>query len=451
MKRLHTALAPIGLFVLLLLFSGCDKSVLEPIEGHASITANEHGGEVAREWFKLICKVVKSTDGYYPPMAARAFGHMGVVLYQTVQPGMAQSASLAGQLNQLSADKLPKTDPTRSYNWGIAANAAMAQTMRNFFVNIKAKDQKSLDSLETYMMKVLSTNEKPETASLSVQFGKEMANAIFEWSKADGGHEGYLRPHDGLVSRSGEFAWQETGSGRGVGPKWGNNRLMVATNSTAQIPAPHAFSTDPNSALYKEALEVYTQSQINTEDQKEIARFWADDPFLTCTPTGHTFSILTQLLEEDRASLARSALAYAKMGIAENDAFIRCWWVKYEYFLLRPKTYIRRYIDPNWDTLIETPPFPAYVSGHSSEIGAASKVFTSLFGASRPFSDRTQVYFGFSKTIRYYNTFEQVALESAFSRLYGGLHYRMDIERGLDLGRQIGDNVNRLNFGNPVL
>lgn len=447
--NIHTHWWPLLFFALLL--SGCDKSLTEPSDAHASIAAHEHGGEVAREWFKLLCRVVKTTDGYYPPMAARAFGYMGVALYQTVQPGMAESASLAGQLNQLSADKLPKTDPTKSYNWGIAANAAMAQTMRNFFVNLRPKDRNSLDSLESYMNKVLTTNEKTETAALSVQYGKEMANAIFEWSKSDGGHEGYLRPHDGLVPSSAASAWQETGSGQGVGPKWGNNRLMIATNSSAQIPAPHPFSTDPNSRFYKEALEVYTQSQINTEDQKEIARFWADDPFLTCTPTGHTFSILTQLLDEDRASLARSALAYAKMGIAENDAFIRCWWVKYEYFLIRPVTYIKRYIDPNWNTLIETPPFPAYVSGHSSEIGAASKVFTSIFGANRSFSDRTQVYFGFSRTIRFFNNFEQVAQESAFSRLYGGLHYRMDIERGLDLGYQIGDQVNRLNFGRPIL
>ncbi|HRK73485.1 MAG TPA: hypothetical protein PLL64_04360, partial [Rhodothermales bacterium] len=221
--KIYTPLWP--LLFLTLLLSGCDKSLTEPDETHASIAAHEHGGEVAREWFKLLCRVVKTTDGYYPPMAARAFGYMGVTLYQTVQPGMAESASLAGQLNQLSTDKLPKPDPTKSYNWGIAANAAMAQTMRNFFINLKPKNRNSLDSLESYMNKVLATNEKAETATLSVQYGKEMANAIFEWSKNDGGHEGYLRPHDGFVPNSAASAWQETGSGKGVGPTWGNNRL----------------------------------------------------------------------------------------------------------------------------------------------------------------------------------------------------------------------------------
>jgi hypothetical protein len=76
-------------------------------------------------------------------------------------------------------------------------------------------------------------------------------------------------------------------------------------------------------------MVVYNQVKNNTHDQLEVVKFWADDPFSTCTPTGHTFNILTQLLEENRCTLAKSALAYAKLSIAENDAFIACWQGKY--------------------------------------------------------------------------------------------------------------------------
>ena len=134
------------------------------------------------------------------------------------------------------------------------------------------------------------------------------------------------------------------------------------------------------------------------------------------------------------------------MGIAEHDAFICCWRVKYQYSLARPVTYIQKFIDPNWHTLIDTPPFPAYVSGHSTEIGSASRVFTATFGANYAFTDKTQVEFGFARVLRSYTSFEQVAQESAWSRLYGGLHYRMDIVNGLDMGKAIGDNVNTISM-----
>jgi hypothetical protein len=37
-------------------------------------------------------------------------------------------------------------------------------------------------------------------------------------------------------------------------------------------------------------------------------------------------------------------------------------------------------------------------------------------------------------------------LESAISRLYGGIHYRFDIERGVEQGRCVGRAVNALAF-----
>ena len=70
----------------------------------------------------------------------------------------------------------------------------------------------------------------------------------------------------------------------------------------------------------------------------------------------------------------------ARLGIALADAFIGCWDAKFEYDLVRPVTYIRRLIDPKWETLLITPPFPEYPSGHSTQSGAAAVVLTGLFG-----------------------------------------------------------------------
>lgn len=435
-----------------LLFSfvltSCDNQepeIISPITPKKSMPTEEYSSDFARAWYKQLCKTVKTTEGYYPPMASRVFGYMGVTLYESVVHGIPNAKSLAGQLNGLSATALPKPEADKEYNWSLVANTAMATTMRNFFpINFSSgrKNHASIDSLESRYKQYMGINISNEVVDNSVNYGKALAAAIFEYAKTDGGHEAYLNPFAGSNTIPvGPQYWRPTDGTAAMGVNWGKNRFMVAQNASVRIVAPLPFSTDPNSAFYKQALEVYRQKSLNTRDQEEIARFWADNPFETCTPTGHTVSVMTQLLEETHATLAKAAVAYAKISIAEYDAFIACWREKYTYNLIRPVSYIKDYIDPNWEPLIGTPPFAAYVSGHSTETGAASRVFISTFGTHYTFTDRTQIEYGFSRTQRSYTNFEQLAQESAFSRLYGGIHFRMDIEEGLTLGKRVGDNV----------
>jgi len=218
---------------------------------------------------------------------------------------------------------------------------------------------------------------------------------------------------------------------------------MLTNITNTQLSVPIGFSIVPTSAFYKEAMSVYNQVQNNTTEQTEIAKYWSDDPFNTCTPTGHTFNILAQLLEENRATLEKTSVAFAKMSIAENDAFISCWKGKYKYLLIRPVSYIKNYIAASFRTVIGSPPFPAYTSGHSCEIGAGSRIFTNLFtdgSGNYQFTDYSQLRYGFQP--RNFTNFTDMANECAASRLYGGIHYPMDNSKGLQVGRSIGDNVN---------
>jgi len=221
-------------------------------------------------------------------------------------------------------------------------------------------------------------------------------------------------------------------------PYWGNNRPMALDLSQFCSPGPPPeFSTDEGSAFFAEALEVYESVNGLSSAHREIALFWSDDPGLTATPPGHSISILTQVLRAQDRSLAAAAEAYARVGIAVCDAFIGCWHVKYEYNLIRPITYIRRYVDPRWgDPLpVNTPPFPEYTSGHSVQSAAAAEVITSIFGATA-FTDHTHDARGMAP--RSFSSFADFAAEAAISRLYGGIHYRSAIELGLQQGRCIG-------------
>jgi PAP2 superfamily len=168
-----------------------------------------------------------------------------------------------------------------------------------------------------------------------------------------------------------------------------------------------------------ETNEVHAVSQSLTDEQKRIADFWADGAG-TFTPPGHWNAIAIDLVERAGWSTLREALLFATMNTAQADAFIACWDAKYAYWTLRPVTAIRQLIDPVWLSYIVTPPFPSYVSGHSTTSGAASTVLA------RFLPNRA-------------GQLNAMAEEAAISRLYGGIHFRSDNEAGLELGRRVGE------------
>jgi len=139
-------------------------------------------------------------------------------------------------------------------------------------------------------------------------------------------------------------------------------------------------------------------------------------------------------------SIEQAVRSYAKVGIVVGDAFISCWYIKYKYNLLRPVTYIQRVIDPTWTSLIGTPPFPEYTSGHSTVSGASSIVLSEEIGE-RSFVDTSNQSLGFKP--RRFGSFKEAAAEAANSRLYGGIHYPMGNEVGISQGKCIGEAINK--------
>ena len=243
--------------------------------------------------------------------------------------------------------------------------------MRGLFPTAPAALHDQIDELEA----ASATGVPPGIQSRSVDRGRAVAAAIHDWSKGDGGHEGYLRNFPtSYVPPPGPGLWVPTPPAnlRAMQPFWGSNRCMALASADEFDPgSPPAFSTDEQSPLFGEAAEVFEAVEGLTSEQEAIALFWADDPARTATPPGHSLSILTQQLVSEDSSLADAAEAYAMLGIAVCDAFIACWRTKFEYNLLRPITYIRAHIDPSWgDPLpVTTPPFPEYTSGHSVQSG----------------------------------------------------------------------------------
>lgn len=421
-------------------------SCTKDVEIQSSDDASLYDAEFLYDYYDVLCSQIRKTQGFFPPQAARAYGYVGLAQYEAAVHGIDPAYSLAGQLNQFEKSRLTPPLEGLEYHWAIASNAATSEMIRMMFEKrMSPEDRAVIDGMEDNIHRQLSQKTKLTVSERSRWYGKAVAASVFEYSKSDGGHEAYLDPFQLPFSiPTDPYCWVPTGALKTpLTPKWGSNRPFLINNITkTKVSAPVPFSELKDSEFYQQAMATYIQVNKNTTEQKEIARYWSDDPFQTCTPAGHSFNILTQLLRQEKANLAKAAVAYAMMGVAQNDAFIACWKGKYEYLLLRPVTYIQRYIDPGFTTLLNTPPFPAYTSGHSTETGAASRIYINRFTSGNgyyPFTDYSQLQYGL--LARSFSSFDQLAQECAQSRLYGGIHYPMDNEKGLQLGRAIGDNV----------
>lgn len=422
-----------------------------PTDQSSSKNASEYDAAVPTAWSNLQLELVQKTSGFTPPVAARAFGYTGVALYQALLSGMPNANSLEGQLNGLDDGALPDPEGGQEYHWPTVANAALSQITAQLFANATDEMKAKMAALEAQYASPTGVDAAVVTRSST--YGKAVADAVFEWSKTDGGHEGYSKNFPTTYTPpSGEGLWVPTPRKGGAAaqsalqPYWGNNRPFVLTpgnpNDLTDPGAPPAYSVDPSSTFYGEANEVYETVKGLNSEQMEIAAFWSDDPGTTCTPPGHSMSILTQCLSLENKKLDFAALAYAQVGIAVSDAFLACWESKYRYNLVRPLTYITNVIDPTFgadDLPLNTPPFPEYTSGHSVQSGAAAEVLTNLMGNAFAFTDHTHD----ARTLpsRQFSSFYAAADEAAISRLYGGIHYRAAIERGVDQGKAVAQQV----------
>jgi hypothetical protein len=399
--------------------------------------AETHDAEVPIAWFRLSFDLTR-TEFLFPPVAARAYAYAGVALWEAVAPGVRGGRSLAGQLNGLAAIPAPRHE----LYWPAVANAALARVMGRFYTSESSR--RAIRELEQGLQERFRREIPGALLGHSIAHGQRVATAIWQWSRTDGYAEFNDCPY---TPRTGPGQWAPTipDFQAPIQPCWGALRPFALSGPEACAPPTHpSYSEDPGSEFYHGALEVYETVNGLTEEQRTIAVYWADLAGQTGTPAGHSLSIAAQILEQVNASLDLAAEAFARVGIGESDAFISCWATKYHYNLLRPVTYITQLIDPGWIPVLETPPFPAYTSGHSNDAGASSVILTDLFGDGFAFTDHTNDDLGMAP--RSFNSFFEAADESAFSRLYGGIHYRFDIEEGLEQGHCVGRAVSALLF-----
>jgi signal transduction histidine kinase len=400
--------------------------------------------DISQDWYKMLLDLVQYSVGYRPPVSARMYAYVGLAAWEAGLPALNDAQSIAPTFKDL---KLPVWKSQQPFIAPIALNATYETLARDFFPHTTFEMQENIRKLSNKWYKSLSKHYPLEAILVSENYGKAIANAVFQWSAKDSvGHQAFLyNYHPNFKSPTHKGAWQPHNFNAmpALLPYWGAARTFITPINAISTVPPVPFSEENNSPFFTQAMEVYTTSKPMTEEKQQIAEFWSDDiPNISFCAASRWIAIAHQVLEIQKPDLSKTLETYLKLGLALNDVAVKVWHEKYYFSIIRPDTYIQKNIDADWKPLHETPPFPAYPSGHAAFGGAGTTVLSKMLNLNTPLTDRSHEHSKiFNGKPRTYNSFKEVAEENALSRLYMGVHYRMDCEEGLRIGNLIGEKT----------
>ena len=182
-------------------------------------------------------------------------------------------------------------------------------------------------------------------------------------------------------------------------------------------------------------------STSRTADQTVAATFWPGPIWTTWNEIAEKAALA------HHTDLVHTARLFALLNLSVADTTIAFYDAKYHYHLWRPITVIRDAAndrnpatagDPTWTALLLTAADPSYPGAHSAISGAAAAVLSSVFGAHDRITVTSDVLPG---VVRTFDSYSAAATEAGLSRIYGGVHTRIDHEAGLRLGQEVAGFV----------
>jgi len=180
-------------------------------------------------------------------------------------------------------------------------------------------------------------------------------------------------------------------------PMAGLNKTVVLTSGSQYRPGP-----PPDFAKDMAEMKAFKPTMRSSANAYNFASGFGDD-------------VLHKKILEYNLHLdpPRAARIYAAAAVALYDGFVACWDAKYAYWGIRPNQY-----DTSFRSLLPTPPFPGYPSGHAAVSGTLGELYAYFFPADKAY-------------------FQKRAKDAAESRFQGGIHFRTDNEVALELGKKV--------------
>ncbi|MBA2749204.1 MAG: phosphatase PAP2 family protein [Tatlockia sp.] len=421
---------------------GSDNTIAESNQtnNQASNFISAAGSDAVIVWNATLLNAIQISEsgGTPPPLAARNQAIVHAAIYDAVNA-----------INRSHKPYKVNIDASDSRIAGASPDAAAVEAAYQTLVYLYKNQKPTFDEQRTR-----SLAEIPDGAAENngVALGKYVAEQILALRMTDGADKAQI-PY---TLGTGMGDWRPTPPAflPPLLPGWGRvTPFAIPSGSTFRPKGQPVFGNAEYARQLEEvrllgALQNTTVTKITrTPEQTQIAIFWAYDRPDTFRPPGQWNEIAEKVALEQGNTLEANARLFALLNIAQADAGIAAWDAKYTYNQLRPISAIRQADsdpnqstvgDPNWVSLLPTPPFPDYISGHSTFAGVSGKILSNFFGDNINFTVTSQELNGVTRS---YNSFTQAADEDGISRIYGGVHVRSANEDGLATGRSVGDYV----------
>lgn len=356
----------------------------------------------------------------HPPYTVRALAYLSVAQYD----GLIVAWQNKFKYQRPSPDQV---DPTIKSAYGAtdlpsypAAGAVVAVTSRDILTRLfpleksylEAKAKEHLQSL------IWSGSQVSSDVAAGELIGASVAKLALQRAAGDGMNKAQTpRAISDSIKTAAfkRFGWQwvnqETPTRPvGLAPFFGRVKMWSVPRVEEVRPGPPPAIGSPEFQRNVEELQQIAEKL--TPAQRRIANWWSDG-LGTYTPPGHWNRRAKEYCQAYRLNPLRTARTLAYLNMAMMDAGISCWDAKYFYHYPRPIQAI-----PGFKTILGTPNFPAYTSGHSTFSAAAAAILGYVFPEER------------EKCLAW-------AREAAESRIYGGIHYRFDAEVGLEQGQKV--------------
>jgi membrane-associated phospholipid phosphatase len=293
--------------------------------------------------------------------------------------------------NRIKSYVLKPESPSYPCEYSIAAGAAVT-IMSHFYPYLK--DSVNHMAQELMASRIAAGVAFPDDTRAGFDLGKKIAEKEIEYTKdfvSKTSWDGKMPEGPGFWK--GKFA---------MFPTAGKNKTVVLDSSSEFRPAP-----PPDFA--KDMAEM--KNFKRTFSSNANAFFWASQGFWNEALDKKIFEYNLHL------DPPRAARLYAIAAIGYYDGFVACWDAKYTYWGIRPNQY-----DTTYHSLVPTPPFPGYPSGHAAISGVMAELYSYFFPADRSY-------------------FQEKAKDAAESRFQAGIHFRTDNEVALELGKKIADKI----------
>ncbi|MBK8955651.1 MAG: hypothetical protein IPM34_08850 [Saprospiraceae bacterium] len=444
----RTTRGAIALLSVFLTFLSCSKTdVFIP---ESSSYLNEKDAGFLTDWVSLSLELSNQCNGYSEPITSRALLYTALSMYESLQPGLKGYGTLQLKLANFQTT-LPQPDPGQKYNFLITANQALYRMTRELFKASGSDNLQKITALRDQYLNSESIELDPDIIKRSTDLGNEIGWKLIAFSEIDGKADAYLVVYPDFSISADPAAWRPTPPdyfSKPILPDWGSAQLCLADN--LQIASELKtkvlnYSTSAQSIIYAEAYEVYNLSNNLDTHQRDYLEFWNTKMDFHASPLLHNYLLMMQLIEEKEMNLESAMKLFLRLAIAQYDAYIVSWKVKYETNLLRPSTYIKQQIDRYYIPEYSSPASPEFVADKAMIYSACARIFSETFGYRTPFMDYTQsMRQDLRENRKFFESFEQMAKEAAFSDLYSASQYRSSITTGLDAGNALAEKVMKL-------